>query len=268
VRVIALLATYNEHRVIEPCLKHLHEQGIDTYLLDNGSTDNTVELAERHFGRGLIGLEAFPRQDDVFNLRSQLIRKEELARELDADWFIHLDPDEIRLPPSSKETLREALEVADHEQFNAVNFIEFTFIPTREEPDHDHSQYQQTLRTYYPFSPRWPHQLKAWKANPDVDLANSGGHRVNFPDLRMYPRSFPVRHYLFLSVAHACEKYAERHFDPDEVKSGWHGWRASLGGADLSLPSKSDLRVTRSDEDLDFSEPRKKHYLEEPWGRP
>lgn len=260
-RAIALLATHNERRFIEPCLEHLHSQGVDTYLIDNDSTDGTVELAERHLGRGLIGIEEFP-HNGVYDWRGLLRRKERLAGELEADWFIHLDADEIRLPPSGYRTLTEALGAVDDAGYNAVNFIEFTFMPTREEPDHDHPDFERTLRTYYPFSPAFPHQLKAWKKTDTVDLASKAGHKVQFPGLKMYPESFPMKHYLFLSVPHAIEKYVGRNFDPGEVESGWHGWRARITADDFRLPSRNELRFAPSDRDLDPGEPRIRHWVD------
>jgi hypothetical protein len=266
-RVIALLATYNERRFIESCLAHLNEHGIDAYLIDNCSTDETIALAERRLGRGLIGIESFPRgEGDVYDWRALLTRKERLSQELDADWFIHLDPDEIRLPPSSGQTLAGALEMAERDGYNAVNFVEFTFVPTQEEPDHDHDRFQQTLSTYYPFAPRFPHKLNAWKASDAVELAWSGGHEVRMPGLKMYPESFPMRHYLFLSVPHAVEKYVQRRYDQDEVDSGWHGWRSELSAADIHLPLRSELRQAQPGAELDPSEPRVRHYLADPVG--
>ena len=44
-RVVALLATYNEERFVGGCIEHLQRQGIETYLIDNESTDATVEIA-------------------------------------------------------------------------------------------------------------------------------------------------------------------------------------------------------------------------------
>jgi glycosyltransferase involved in cell wall biosynthesis len=259
-RVIAIIAVYNERRFIAHCLEHLHEQGVETYLIDNCSTDSTVEIAERYLGRGLIGIESLPRNGS-FALRAQLERKEELARELEADWFVHADADERRLPPPGFRSLAEALAEVDRNGYNAVDFNELTFIPTRESPDHDHPAYQRTLRTYYPFAPRPVHQLKAWKA-ADVDLAPSGGHIVSFPGLRMWPEAFPMKHYLFLSVPHAVEKYVERGYDADEVASGWHGWRADAAPEAFALPSTAELRVTRDDADLDPSDPRTRHWVD------
>lgn len=264
-RVVALLATYNERRFIGGCLEHLHANGVETYLIDNCSTDETVEIAERHRDRGLIGIESLPRARGTFDLVTQLRRKEALARELEADWFIHLDADELRLPPRGRGTLAEALADADRQGYNAVNFLEYTFIPTREAPDHDHPEFRHTLRTYYPMGPTFPRHLKAWKASAtaEPELASSGGHRVRFPGLRMYPESFPMRHYLFLSVPHAVEKYGHRRFEPDELRRGWHGWRARLTEHDLRLPSETELRLARSDEDLDPSDPWPRHHVDD-----
>jgi len=142
-----------------------------------------------------------------------------------------------------------------------VNFFEFTFIPTQEAPNHDHDQFQRTLLTYYPFSPAFPHRLNAWKKTEAVEIMSSGGHRVRFPGLAMYPDSFPMKHYLFLSAPHAIEKYVERRYSRHEVESGWHGWRARLSRADITLPHKAELRIWTSDSELDSSEPRARHYL-------
>jgi hypothetical protein len=263
-RIVALLATYNERRFIGPCLEHLRTHGIETYLIDNCSTDDTVEIAERQHDHGLIGIEKMPR-DGTYNWHGLLRRKEQLAHELDADWFIHLDADEVRLPPRGMGTLAEALAEVDQAGYNAVNFLEFTFVPSREQPDHDHPDFMHTLHTYYPFCPEFPHRLNAWKAGAakDPDLAGSGGHQVHFAGLRMYEHAFPMKHYLFLSLPHAIEKYVHRRYDLDEVNSGWHGWRARVTQSDLRLPGESELRIARSDDDLDPSEPRRSHYIDD-----
>ena len=268
VRVVALLATHNEERFITGCLEHLIGQGVEVYLIDNCSTDRTVESAERYLGRGLIDIETFPRAEGVYKWRSILERKEQLATTLEADWFMHADADEIRLPPRSARTLAQAFAEVEAQDYNAVNFLEFTFVPTREASDHDHPRFQQTMRWYYPFLRSFPQQLKAWKRQPErVELARSGGHRVRFPGLRMYPKSFKMRHYLFLSVPHAVRKYVGRSYDPAEVQKGWHGWRARLIAEKIELPSQKELRLYISDDELDPSNPRTRHVSEE-WSLP
>lgn len=266
-RVVALLATYNERRFVGPCLEHLIANGVDVYLVDNSSTDDTIEIAQRYLNRGLVGIETMSR-DGVFSLRRQLARKEELARELDADWFIHLDADELRLPPPGRRTLAEALQAVDAEGYNAVNFLELSFLPTREDPDHDHPDFARTLRTYYPLLPEFPHRLNAWRATDDVDLSWKGGHQVRFPGLRMHPRSFLMKHYLFLSVPHAVEKYVRRRFPSGELAAGWHRWRDGLTESDIRLPSRSEVRTTITDADLNPSNPSLYHYLTDRWTSP
>jgi glycosyltransferase involved in cell wall biosynthesis len=266
VRIIAILAAYNEERFIVSCVEHLVRHGVEVYLIDNDSTDQTVEIAEKYCNRGLIGIERLARAG-VYSWRPILERKEELALALKADWFIHLDPDEIRLPPSRDATLAEAFSRVEAEGYNAVNFLEYTFIPPQEDPDHDHLDFLKTMRWYYPFLPFFPHRLTAWKKQPvRVELAWSGGHQVRFPGLRTYPLSFPMRHYLFLSVAHAIRKYVYRHYDKNETESGLHGWRATLKPEMINLPSQKGLRLYTSDDLLDPSNPRTQHYLEEIWG--
>jgi glycosyltransferase involved in cell wall biosynthesis len=258
-RAIALLATFNEERFIRPCLEHLFSQGLLVYLLDNSSTDRTVKIARAFLGRGLIGIEDLPR-DGLYRWTEILRRKEELAAELDGDWFVHVDADEFRLPPAGYATLAEAFAAIDRAGFNAVDFYEFTFVPTLEEPDHDHDRFLETMRWYYPFSPRRPNQLNAWKSQDrPVDLASGAGHRVEFPGLRPYPSPFPMRHYLFLSVEHAIRKYVERRYDPSELEAGWHRARAALRAEDITLLPQVDLRLYRSDEELDASEPFTHH---------
>jgi glycosyl transferase family 2 len=261
VRVIALLATYNEERFVVQCLEHLVRQGVEAYIVDNESEDRTVPLARQFIGRGLIGIESLPRRG-VYRWKVILERKEQLAAELEADWFMHADPDEIRLPPVSGSTLGEALASVDRQGFNAVNFTEFTFVPTRQSPDHDHPDYVRTMRWYYPFLAASPSQLKGWKKQPaPVELAWSGGHVVRFPGLRMSPTPFPMRHYLFLSKAHAVRKYVQKTYDAEELASGWHVARSRLRAEDIILQDEAELRRYMSDDSLDPSDPLPRHPL-------
>src|SRR5262245_41210084 len=105
-RVIAIITAFNEADIISPVLGHLVENGIEVYLIDNHSTDDTVAQARPWLGRGLLDIESFPPSCtvetsayEVFDWTAILHRKEELAQTLCADWFIHHDADEIRESP-------------------------------------------------------------------------------------------------------------------------------------------------------------------------
>jgi len=259
-RVVAILAAYNEERFIAGCLEHLFGQGVEAYLIDNCSTDRTVEIAKRYIGRGLIGIETFPRDEGVYKWRSILERKEQLAATLEADWIMHADPDEIRVPPRSDRTLAQAFEEVDEQGYNAINFLEFAFVPVKEAPDHDHPRFQQTMRWYYPFQRRFPSRVNAWKRQPEkVELAPSGGHRVKFEDLLVYPESFKMRHYLFLSIEHAVRKYGKRKFDAALAEKRLRARLTGLTPEKVELPSQKDLHYYTSDDELSLSNPWRQH---------
>src|SRR3954452_1210841 len=120
-RVVAIIAAYNEERFIGACLEHLVANGVEAYLCDNESTDRTVEIATSYLGRGLRGIETLPR-DGTYRWRQILARKEQLAAELTADWFLHLDADEIPQSPRSGQTLAEMFGQADAAGYDAVQF--------------------------------------------------------------------------------------------------------------------------------------------------
>lgn len=260
-RVVAIIAAYNEERFIGGCLEHLFANGVEAYLCDNESTDRTVEIAKTYLGRGLRAIETLPR-DGTYRWKQILARKEQVAAELDADWFLHLDADEF--PQSSRvgQTLAEALAEADAAGCNAVDFHELAFIATRESPDHDHPDFRKTMRWYYPFAPSPMHRVIAWKRQPKVDLVSTGGHQAQFRGRRISPQKLFLRHYVILSHDHMLRKYVQRRYDAAEVRTGWHGWRASVTQDDIRLPSETALRFTASDSDLDPSLPRRKHWIE------
>lgn len=262
-RIVAILAVYNERRFIAGCLEHLFSQGVEAYVIDNGSTDGTGEIARRHLGHGLVGFEEMPRTE-YFSLARVLERKQELAATLDADWFIHHDADEIRTGGRPGRRLADAIAEADAAGANAVNFLEFTFVPTREAPDHDHDRFRDTMRWYYPFLPHFPHRLNAWKRQPGpVNLVDAAGHRVAFPNLRMHEESLHLEHYMFLSVRQAVEKFIEsRRYDPAMVARGWHRWRSRLTPDDIVLPAQADLVERRPGEPLCAANPRTKHVID------
>ena len=262
-RVVAIVQTFNEEVAIGACIEHLHAQGVDVYLLDEGSTDATVEIAERYLGRGLIDIELLP-DAGQFSQREQCRRKEAVADRVDADWLIHHDADEIRVSPRPGQSLAQALAEIDGAGYNAVNFLEFTFIPTRESPDHDRPGFQETMRSYYAFVPFFPARLNAWKRQDQpVELEWSGGHRVRFDGLRMAPVSLYMRHYLFRSLEHAARKFTVRPYAPAEVADGWFGFRPRVEVDRLVLPSSDELLHFEADHLLDASNPRYTHLLED-----
>lgn len=263
-RVVALIATYNEARGIAACLRHLRAQGIDFYVIDNESTDDTLAIVRRFAGHGLCGWDTLPRAG-CFDLRAQLARKEALAARLDADWFMHMDADEFRLSPHGHARLCEALAWVDRCGYNAVNFQEYTFVPTREAPDHDHPDFLRTMRHYYAHTPHAVFQLKAWKrTEAAVRLQASAGHRVEFAGLRRAPVSFPMRHYQVLSREHIRRKYEQRRYSTQGAEALWHCWRRDIRADDVVFPAAATLQRYRGDALLTTNGARRVHLLAQP----
>jgi SAM-dependent methyltransferase len=222
--VIAIVSAYNEADVIVQVLRDLIEQGIKVYLIDDGSTDGTVAAVERFLGQGLIDIERRP-PATTFAWSEILRRKEELAQQLDARWFLHSDADELRESPWSKLTLLDAIREVDRLGYSAIDFKVLNFRPTD-----DRFLACNDLRdsfTFYEASSLWDRvQVKCWrKTEHRVDLVSSGGHEAIFPGRQVFPIQFLLRHYPIRSSAHGERKvFHERlqRFASSERDRGWH----------------------------------------------
>ncbi len=258
-RAVALIQSFDSRRTVGACLANLVAQGLETYVFDNGSTDGSREIAEGFLGRGVLAVESVPRHG-VFEHAALLARKEDVARRIDADWFVHVDTDEILRPPSGFPTVLDALRAADAGGFDAANCFEFIFSPTVEEPDHDHGRFLETMRWYYPFAPQLFHRVSAWKRRTGaIGLVETGGHDVRLPGTRVFPANLVLRHYPILSRAHAAAKYSSRTHPIAPLSRGWHGWRERLDPARVTLPSRSSLRLDDGVSPLDESRPESRH---------
>src|SRR5262249_52428867 len=161
------------------------------------STDGTAAAVEPFVGRGVIAVEPLrsaAAAADAFDWTRILERKAALAREIDADWFIHHDADEFRESPWSGVPLRHGIARVDAAGFNAIDFESLDFWPT-----HDRFQPGDDVRAAFThYSLRAPYdrlQVRAWKnTGAAVDLASSGGHEARFDDRRIFPLRFIARH--------------------------------------------------------------------------
>ena len=229
-RVIALISTYNEGDIISEVLRHLIEDGVSVYLIDNRSSDDTVREARRWLGRGLIEIETYPKTaqstagSEEFRWEELLLRKEELANTLDADWFLHQDADEIRQAPWPV-SLADAIRWADQLGYNCIDFAAIDFPPV----DNGFRQGMDPA-TYFSYCEegRWFNrfQRKCWKATGQrVMLANSGGHDVQFSERRIFPIRFILRHYPVRSQHHGMRKVLverRQRYLRSERERGWH----------------------------------------------
>jgi glycosyltransferase involved in cell wall biosynthesis len=257
-RVVALLAVRNEERHLARCLEHLYLQGVETCIIDNDSTDSTLEIARKFIDRGVFRIESFP-FNGIYEWEKILLYKEKLAEEIESDWFIHHDADEIRQAPVSCVTLLEGILEVDRQGYNAINFDEFVFMPVNENESFEGKDYVQEMQNYYFFQPQPLHRVNAWKKTSNIDLHSSGGHHVKFSNQSIYPIPFVLRHYIILSKEHAIEKYGDRQFSPSELARGWHKQRSDFSDKKLRFVSKEHLKQFDHTSKWDRSEPWKEH---------
>jgi hypothetical protein len=229
-KVVAIISAHNEVDIIAHVIGHLIHEGVGVYLLDHGSTDGTARAAGPFLGRGLIAIEPFPDERfpaarDQFAWADILTRKSELATELEADWFLHQDADEFRESPWEGLSLRDAIRRVDRFGYNAIDFELFDFWPT--DNSFRSGDDPRAVLRYYERGRTWnKRQVKCWKRQSEpTDLVSSGGHEALFPDRRVFPLRFILRHYAIRSDEHGTRKvFAERRprFAPEEVDRGWH----------------------------------------------
>ena len=259
-RIVALLAIRNEALYLEKCLEHHYQQGIEVCIIDNDSTDNSLNIAQKFLDRNVFRIERQEYKGN-FDLCEQLRIKENLASEIQADWFIHCDADEIREAPEHYSSLYQGILAASMAGYNAINFDEFIFIPLDENERHENKDFVKSMRHYYFFEPYPLRRINAWKkTNSPIDLVSSGGHNVLFADRKIFPENFILRHYIGLSASHLNFKYSQRVFSESEVNDRrWHGWRAKFSKYRIGLPAVENLKLYLGDGKWDKTNAKKEH---------
>ena len=228
-RICALMAVYNEADVVLEAVTRLIEHGVDVHLIDNASSDGTAQQVAHLVGRGVTHIETVRFTEDgreVYDWTALLKLKEQRARELGYDWYLHVDADEIRLPPWPGVSLREGLDRVAFDGYQLVNFKLYNFRLTAQTVLPQPCTSFEAAMPLYSATERFnQRQVKAWCAHPQADLAALGGHHVRLPGGRVYPTRFIHKHYPVRSLEHGQRKImSERkaRFSKAEKARGWH----------------------------------------------
>ncbi len=246
--VVAIIAAFNEADVVAQVVGDLIDQGVQVYVIDDGSTDDTVARVEPFVGKGVLAVEPFgadPNGRGAFRWADILRRKAALARELHADWFIHHDADEFRESPWEGVRLIDAIERVDRAGYNAIDFLSLDFWPDTAEPA-PREDVRRALPCYAASRPHDRVQVRCWKrADVDVDLVSSGGHDATFDGRRVFPVRFISRHYPVRSEAHGRQKvFVDRRdrYLASERREGWHVQYDDLDAARPIVGSRGPLQ--------------------------
>lgn len=265
-RICALIAARNEARYLRELLPRLAAQRIDVALIDQDSDDGSAALYREFAGTPLIAVENLP-FDGYFRLHGILERKREILSRLHHDWVVHQDADELLEWDAPGHTLRDAIERADDQGCNVVDFLEFVFLPyeSSRQPRTSHTEF----RSYYHFAPVPDRLNRAWRRDAALDNSASGGHRLT-GERRIAPAPGVLRHYIGLDQTHLRAKYLHRRFDPVNLARGWHANRVGLDARSLTLPARDHpvLRHRAAGDCLELARdaPQALHYWH--WPRP
>lgn len=228
-RPLVLTSTFNDGDIALEIVRKLLDDGIDVIVHDNWSDDGTFEqLAALASTRGDLSVVRFPESgpSKYFELTALLRLKEEIAAAYPGRWIIHHDSDEIRCSPWPDLSLRQGLYLVDLMEFTAVDFtvcgfrpIDDRFTPERGLERHIHHFEFSTDQADFI-------QAKAWRQSTEpVGLVHTAGHDAYFPERRVFPYKFLLKHYPLRSPSQARRKiFNERRprFAPEEREAGWH----------------------------------------------
>ena len=258
-RIVAIVAIRNEAAYIANCLRHLIRNEVDVAIIDNQSTDNSQSIyLATEFCSSLTAVRQLPFKG-AFYLEQSLLAKQALIEELETDWVIHIDADEIMHSYREGETLRAAIERIDAAGYNAIEFNEFVFLPV-DVPYRSNIQSWQPMLHYY-FRRPPPPKMSAWRKDAHLTMAG-GGHRLEGEALALAPEQLALRHYIVRSQEHAFIKYTTRIFPAEELQRRWHRDRHEQPMESFFFPAPEELCKLGhpGDRNLDRSKPRKRNY--------
>jgi hypothetical protein len=173
-RFFAILGTWMEEDVVEATVRNAFAQGVEAvYLLDNASTDATVERAE---SAGATLAESYA--TDLYDERIRVllmngeVARVSLATGADHVWWLWLDADEFPEGPGQT-TIAEYLRTLDR-RFRLVGSTFYNHFPTAKPeyiPAFHPLDFQPLCERFVPDQPRyctqphWKHPLQRFDRN-------------------------------------------------------------------------------------------------------
>ena len=260
VSALAIICIRNEAIHIRRCLNDIIRSGLEVVLIDNDSTDESVEIAKTYVGSGLLRIDRLP-YEGSFSMSEQLAAKQRIIETVTHDWIVNADADEWLCSPIAGQSLLEGIQEADEAGSTCINFHEFVFVPQAGENFYSEG-YADRMTSYYFFQPTYPRLVRAWKRSEGLSNVASGGHTLAGANVRRFERDYILRHYIALSEAHARRKYVGRKFADHDLAKGWHRRRVGITAESLRLTHSTHLKQLPypSSQEFDLSAPLAHHF--------
>ncbi len=263
-KIVAIICVRNDLVYLREVIPYLENEKIDVILINNESTDDTLEVISGAEYRNIQHIETLP-FNGQFDLSAQLEAKVAAIESADADWIIHQDADEILQSPTEWGGLRRHIELADSQDFNVLNFNEIVMLPSNPQVN----DFIHNNSNYYFFEPRPLRLMRAWKKAAKLVNYRTGGHVLDGDDVVVYPERMLLKHFIVRSQQHAFEKYLGRVFSSVDLQKGWHGNRLNFNERNLIIPTSGpDLHSLEDVKRAPAKLPRsvKTHFWE--WSQP
>jgi glycosyltransferase involved in cell wall biosynthesis len=259
-KITAIICSRNEGVYLKTLIPYLESESIEVVIIDNESNDGTLDQFNRN-NHSNISSTHHLKYNGHFDLQAQLEKKHAVEQDLNADWVIHQDADEILHNRNAWGGLRADVEAADRDGYNVLNFEEFVMLPE----DVDNDDILSNSRLMYYFAPRASRLMRAWKTNQMLSNISGSGHYLDGPSVKCSPQQHILKHFIVRNQDHAWSKYIGRTFSETEVKRGWHSNRLNFTRDNLQIPvSHPNLVRLDSPQSLPlvWPEPQKKHFWE------
>ena len=259
--ITAILTVRNEHPYLGNCLRYLIDNGLPFVIIDNDSTDGTVELLSKEpFRNHLVEYVQHP-YCGFFDWKALMQASEAAAARCQSEWAILVSADEIIHSFHEGESLSEAIRRIAATGADAIDCNEFVFLPIEVDYLID-TPTGQSMCNYYFFEPFKPRSMRARRRELAVSHVDTGGHLFQGMNFHLANETLAQRHYIFRNQYHAYEKYANRVFSPEELSKGWHSNRHNQDPKRFIFPTQDKLlRLdTPYSRKLDRSTPKKLHY--------
>lgn len=221
-RVVGMLAVFNEADIIGQVIEHLISQGIELVILDNASSDGSYEISSGYLKKGLLTIER--EATATYQWANMLQRLYSMALEQNPKWVLFSGADEFLESPYAELDLKNAIEREASKGYNLIQFNNFEFWPTEKDCENLDIDVRRRIK-YYTYNDNF--QFRCWQVLPGIRVANGGSHYPSFPrgkSVRISPTKFVMRHYKIRSYQQGIQKvFRDRlpRFDLEEKRKGW-----------------------------------------------